>query len=352
MAEILLRELNNADLDWMLSVGTQTQVTAGKTVMAPYARPEAFHILLDGELAFLGKRPEQNNPQEIARLTSGEVFGEATLFNAPLPLEVKATQDARLFSITQTQLAAKLATDITFSGHFYRAIALILSNRLRNIYSATDQLTFSGHQAVKEAMFVFGELRDSDIDWLMSVGQIQQYSAPDDLLVQAGRPVEALYVVLSGQFSLLAFDSNCTPNPFAVCLECPYETASTMNLVTTLSKGAMAGTIAFLDFRPHLFTIRASSDAMVLRIPRPQLAAKLLQDMSFSARFHRILCLQLLELLQTSMGHLGLRPLSDTAEVEVDEGVLGDEIDMDGLQQASQGAARFNWMLQQLGTVI
>ena len=348
MAEILLRELSNADIDWMTSVGTQTQIPQGTTILKPYERPEAFHILLDGELSLMGTGKGSQPSKKIATLVSGDAFGESTLFNAPLPIEVRAEQDVRLFSITQSQLADKLAKDTTFSGHFHRAIALILSDRLRKIYAAPDQLRFSSNQAVKEAMFVFGELRDSDIDWLMSVGQIQQYSAPDDFLVQAGRPVEALYIVLSGQFSVFVFDGDHNPNPFAVCFECPYETASTMNLVTSISKGEMAGTIAFLDFSPHLFSIKTNEDAMVLRVPRPQLAAKLLQDMSFSSRFHRIVCLQLLDLFQTSMGHLGL---VDEGPEDIDEGVLGDEIDIEALQQASQGAARFNWMLKQLGTV-
>ncbi|NEQ96897.1 MAG: cyclic nucleotide-binding domain-containing protein [Cyanothece sp. SIO2G6] len=346
MAEILLKELSNADIDWLVSVGSTAQVAAGTTLFKGGEYPEMFHIILDGEVSLLGSAKGEDL-REIARLGSSDVLGVSPLFKTHLQLEAKAATDVRLFSLSQKQLAAKLASDITFKAHLYRAIALILSDRLRQIYATPDQLRFANNQAAKEAMLVFGELRDSDIDWLMSVGKIQQYSAPDDFLVQAGRPVEALYIVLSGQFAVHVFQGSRAPDPISVCFECPYKMADTMSVVTHLTKGQMAGTIAFLDFRPHLFSIRTTDDAMVLRIPRPQLAAKLLQDMNFSARFHRILGLQLLDLLQASMGHLGHDVPSEDEELDEMDG----EIDMEALQSASQGAVRFNWMLKQLGTI-
>ncbi|MGK7888702.1 MAG: cyclic nucleotide-binding domain-containing protein [Leptolyngbyaceae cyanobacterium] len=345
MTEILLKELSNADIDWMFSEGNTSQVPAGTVLVKSNECPDQFHIILDGEVSLSGLTQGESTPQDIARLGSSDVLGVSPLFKTMLPFEAKAATDVRVFSLSQEQLASKLAADVTFKAHLYRAIALILSDRLRTIYASPDQLRFANNQAAKEAMVVFGELRDSDIDWLMSVGTIQQYSAPDDFLVQAGRPVEALYIVLSGQFAIHTFEASRAPAPISVCFECPYKMADTMSVVTNLTKGQMAGTIAFLDFRPHLFSIRTTDDAMVLRIPRPQLAAKLLQDMDFSARFHRILGLQLLDLLRASVGHAHSEPGSE----ELDE--FGGEIDLEALEHASQGAVRFNWMLKQLGTI-
>ncbi|MEB3233582.1 MAG: cyclic nucleotide-binding domain-containing protein [Leptolyngbyaceae bacterium] len=347
MAESLLKELSNADIDWMFSVGKISQVAVGTTIIQANECPDKFYIILDGEVVLSGRAKGETTSQELIHLGSSDVLGVSPLFKATLPFEAKAATDVRLFSLSQDQLAVKLAADVTFKAHLYRAIALILSDRLRKIYATPDQLRFANNQAAKEAMVVFGELRDSDIDWLISVGKIKQYSAPDDFLVQAGRPVEALYIVLRGQFAVHVFQGSRAPDPISVCFECPYKMADTMKVVTNLSKGQMAGTIAFLDFQPHLFSIRTTDDAMVLRIPRPQLAAKLLQDMDFSARFHRILGLQLLDLLQTSMGHGEPDPASSGGTL----GEIDGEIDMESLEHASQGAVRFNWMLKQLGTM-
>lgn len=344
MSEVLLRELSNADVDWMVSVGEQQHFAQGTAILNAYERPESLYILLDGAIAITGVN-QNGQATTLTHVPQGGVFGIATLLDAPLPLAFRAEADCRVLAISHDLLADKIRKDTAFSGHFYRAIALILSERLRTIYASPDQLRFSDKQPMKEAMVVFGELRDSDVDWLMSIGRIQQFGA-EDFLVQAGRPVESLYIILSGQFSVAVFEGDC--NPFSVCFDCPVQTASTMDVVTYLSKGSMAGTIAFIDFRPNLFTIRAVNDAMALCIPRPQLTIKLLQDLGFAARFHRVVSLQLLALLDTSIAHLGLNASSDTGET-IDEGVLGDEINLEGLHQVSQGSARFTWMLQQLG---
>jgi hypothetical protein len=111
----------------------------------------------------------------------------------------------------------------------------------------------------------------------------------------------------------------------------------------------MVGTISFLDFRPSLILVTALKESLLLAIPRPQLVAKLQQDMGFASRFYRILAIQIAENLQAAISLMGCGQQLYNREMDMEEAMeYDDELDAESLQQVSQGAARFNWMLKQL----
>jgi bacteriocin-type transport-associated protein len=346
MTEVLLRELSNADLDWLIETGEQQSVLMHTVLLQPSQESEQVYLLLNGALTMTATSVA-GEPLAIARLTSGEMVGEAPLLVlTPLAVTVTAEQDSIVLAIPGQALHLKLQQDMTFAAHFNRAIALMLSERLRRMYEMPDQLRYAKGEAVKEALFVLGELRDSDIDWLTTAGQVQRYD-PDDFLLQAGRPVDALHIILDGAFAVSVMDE--TYDPFNICFECPIQTASTMNVVATLGKGEMAGTVAFLDFRPLPVTIRAVDDSLVLSVLRQTVVTKLQQDNGFAARFYRVVAVQLTHTLQTVMRHLGCESQVYQQGMDLDDTKFDDELDLDTLQQMSHGAARFNWMLKQLG---
>ncbi|MGB3613097.1 MAG: cyclic nucleotide-binding domain-containing protein [Elainellaceae cyanobacterium] len=355
MTEILLRELSNVDLDWMVTAGQQKQLAAGDrlTVHESHDDPGStpcLYILLDGELGII-------SPDAIApsgQLIQGEILGGEALLDLPTPPSIlQATAPSTAIAIPLQKLSSKLQDDTGFAARFYRALALILSEQLRRRYKQPATLRY-GHQreTLQEALLVLGELRDSDIDWLTTTGHVRTI-APDDFLLQAGRPVDALHLILEGTFAVLWQDGDV--NPLKVCFDCPIETAGKMQQITTLTKGEMAGTGAFLDFRPLSVTIRAQEEALVLSIPRQAVSARLQQDTGFSARFHRVLAIQLAKLLQAVTGMEAIANDEDGASagtslaMNQEAEAMDEELDLNALQQASQGAARFNWMLQRLG---
>ncbi|MGF1499148.1 MAG: cyclic nucleotide-binding domain-containing protein [Elainellaceae cyanobacterium] len=352
MTEVLLRELSNADLDWMLDIGQHHHLPAETVICQPQQQPDDVYLLLDGAIALtppphLGTA-EADEP--LVTLANGEFVGETALLNLPpLTVQTKVLQDSAVLRLPYPALKDKLQQDRAFAAHFNRAIALLLSERLRRMYERPDRLRFTQGRSAKEAMFVLGEMRDSDIDWLTTKGEIQRF-APGDFLVKAGRSVEALYVILDGGFSVLAAEG--ARNPLTLCFACPIETASTMDAITTLGKGEMAGMVAFLDFRPMPVTIRAAEESLVLSVPRQTLAIKLLQDLSFAARFYRVVAIQVSNIIQTVLEQLGYARQTYDQGMDLDETEFEGELDLDSLQQMSQGAARFNWMLKQLGVAV
>ena len=116
---------------------------------------------------------------------------------------------------------------------------------------------------------ILGELTEDDVDWLLTSGERRSVSA-GAVLVQAGLPVEALFVVLEGMFTVSP-SGPVGPEP-----------ASSV-------AGDVVGEMSFVDGRPPAATVTAREDSVVFAVPSGVLTAKLELDAGFSARFHRAL---------------------------------------------------------------
>jgi bacteriocin-type transport-associated protein len=357
MADVLLQVLSNTDIDWLIATGKQEQVTAGTVLLTPCEETDSVYLVLDGALSLMVPQIVTNpslpqlpipaaRERELMRLDHGEILGEAPLFNTRFTATIKVAENSIVLSIPRQQLTAKLQQDTHFSAHFHKAVALILSERLRHMLSKAGQSQSISEQPVKETAYTFGELRDSDVDWLLSVGRLRKVEA-ETVLVQAGRPVDGLYIVLDGllQSAVPEIDAN----PLAICFECTKKLASTEKIIANLSRGEMIGAIHFLDFRPTPMTIRCIQETLLLSIARQELEYKLQQDVSFASRFYRVLALQLSNKIQVALGSLGCTQQAYCREQGLQNIEYDDEMDLEDLEQVSQGAMRFNWVLKRLG---
>jgi len=127
----LLGGLDDQDIDWMLAVGSRQQLAADAIVIHEGHPIEALYIVLQGTLAVMV--PGSAN-QEIARLTVGDMTGEMSFVDArPPSATVKAIEEAILLSIPRSDLLLKMAQDPAFAARFYRSIAILLSQRLRDM---------------------------------------------------------------------------------------------------------------------------------------------------------------------------------------------------------------------------
>lgn len=347
MADVLLRELTNADIDWLVTTGQHDTVSAEQVMVRPDDPWRAIYVLLEGGATMFrgdaGDRP-------LTTISQGEIFGEAPLFDLPPLGMVKAAQPSQVITIPKELLTTKLTEDVAFAAHFYRAIAVMLSERLRRTFEMSDKLNLGKANAVKEALFIFSELRDSDVDWLISAGKVEKLPA-ERVLMQTGRPVDGLYLVLDGRFSIAVPDSYC--NPLSMCFTSLEKRSQSYQVLAEISKGGLPGIVSFLDSRPMPVTIRSLGESLVFMIPRSAMTVKLQIDMGFAARFYRVIAVQISELLQTVMDQLVGDPATahggDRAVQAMNDAMDDDELDLEELQQVSQGAARFNWMLEQLG---
>ena len=361
MTEVLLKELSNSDIDWMLATGSREEI-AGGTVLIRQGQPvNALYVLLDGALTVSISQPD-NNPlgrafaaleggemseREIARLSSGEMVGEIPFLEAYLPsTTVKARKKSLVLSIPQRRLATKMQQDVSFAAHLYRASAILLADRLERIVNQFGNSTVVLRQPqLREILFIFAELRDSDIDWMIAAGSVNRIAA-GNVLIHAGRPVEALHILLDGKITLSASENEL--NPLARAFSSLEDSQTPEREFATLYRGDIVGETPFVEAPPPSATVKALEDSFVLSIPRWRLAAKLLHDVGFAARFYRVLAVLLADKQQAIVSRLGYGRLNYSSDRQLDEFKFENELSSDFLAQVALAGARFDWMLKRI----
>lgn len=125
----ILHELNDDDVDWLIQVGSRTELPPGTILINEGQPADTLYILLEGALVVSVSALEG---RQIARLATGEVVGEMSFIDSrPPSATVQTLEESVVLAIPRTQLAVKLQEDVAFASRFYRALAILLSHRLR-----------------------------------------------------------------------------------------------------------------------------------------------------------------------------------------------------------------------------
>lgn len=357
MTEVLLKELSKSDIEWMIATGRRQEISAGTILVQQGKALDTLHIVLDGTLiitvsqassnpldrAFAAIEGDEASDREIARISSGEIVGEIPLINVrPIAITVRATEKSLVMSISRQQLTAKLQQDVGFASRFYRAIAILFSDRI----SQLGRSKLVPGQTLRDMLFVLGELNDSDIDWLIATGSRQKIAA-NTVLIHEGGPVDALYILLDGTMTVSVSEDK--HNPLTRAFAALEGGEPSGKEIARLSRGEIVGETPFIDARLPAKTVKAIEDALVLSIPRQQLAAKLQQDVGFASRFYRVIATLLSNRLQGMFSRLGYgrrvyskgQPLDENVEYE-------DELDFNVLDSMALAGTKFDWMLGRL----
>jgi CRP/FNR family transcriptional regulator, cyclic AMP receptor protein len=179
---------------------------------------------------------------------------------------------------------------------------------------------------MKKVLYILGELNDEDLEWLIRVGE-KKNMAPQEVLIQEGKAIDALYIVVEGAFSIQI-------------------QAAGNKEVARVGAGEVLGEMSYVDSRPPSATVVAAEKSLVLAIPRDLLSEKLKEDMGFAAHFYRALSIFMADRLRTTTSQLGYGEVDEEARAE---GALEeDELDLDQLDSASMGGARFDQIIKRL----
>ena len=134
----LFGELNDDDIDWLITVGKVAKVPPNKILITENQPLENLYLLLEGSVSV--SIVAQDRLRELAVLTSGEIFGELSFMDNRLPTaSVETLEECLVLSVPRQKISNRLQQDIGFSARFYRAIATFLATRLRNTVSALEQ---------------------------------------------------------------------------------------------------------------------------------------------------------------------------------------------------------------------
>jgi len=122
----LFGQLTDADIEWMLSKGKRERIRAGTSIVREGQPIDSLFILLDGVLEVTGPGLGTDKP---IRLGCGEVVGEISFVDSRPPT---ATVTAAAAAVVLSIPLEKLEQDHELAARFYRALAMFLSQRLRD----------------------------------------------------------------------------------------------------------------------------------------------------------------------------------------------------------------------------
>lgn len=127
----ILGQLSDDDVEWISANGVHRLAAQGETIITMGIPSDAIYFLLEGEISIA-----IDKLGEIARLKSVDIIGEMSLIEPEsLPsATVTAIVESLLLEIPKATIREKMAKDTDFAANFYRAIAIFLSDRLRQMY--------------------------------------------------------------------------------------------------------------------------------------------------------------------------------------------------------------------------
>jgi CRP/FNR family cyclic AMP-dependent transcriptional regulator len=127
--------LTDSDIDWIARVGARRRVKAGDTLIERGKPIDSILLVLEGQLLVLGR-----DTGVIARRGVGEVVGEMSMVDsAPPSATVIAEGECLILFLNKDALLRKLASDVAFGFRFYKALTILLADRLREMYLPGDR---------------------------------------------------------------------------------------------------------------------------------------------------------------------------------------------------------------------
>jgi CRP/FNR family cyclic AMP-dependent transcriptional regulator len=130
--------LNDSDIDWMARTGSRRGIGKQDVLIQESVPIDAIVLLLQGRMGV-----SVSGAGEIAQIEAGDFIGEMSLVDsAPPSATVAAKVDSVALFLDKQVLLRKLAGDHAFASRFYRALAILLSDRLR----ATERRMVYGEQ--------------------------------------------------------------------------------------------------------------------------------------------------------------------------------------------------------------
>jgi bacteriocin-type transport-associated protein len=265
-------------------------------------------------------------------------------------MTVRAAENSALLAVPYQAIAEQLEADFSFASRFYRGIAILLLERFGRLVQYFLRRQKGQIPPLQDVPLIFGELSDSDVDWMLGAGRLEEIS-DGEVLIRSGEQIENLYVILQGMIAISVKEEqpNRLTSLFAA-LESEEDTDESLEReIVRLSRGEIVGETLALDNPLSSFTLRALENSVLLRIPQRQLLVKLQQDVGMAARFYRVVAMLLSGRLQGLISRLGYgRSRYQLGQSLGQEAEYEDEIDLETMDNLTLGGARFDWMLKRL----
>ena len=181
---------------------------------------------------------------------------------------------------------------------------------------------------MRKVLFLFGQLNDDDVEWMLAAGS-RRFVPAGGTLIEQGTPVDAVFILLEGRLAVWLRSKGRPEREIA-----------------RLNAGEIVGEMSFVDARPPSATVRALEDSTVFAISKPTLNAKLATDSGFAARFYRALAIYLSTTIRERHRALVGSGTGEASEDDEEEDV--DELDSNVLDGVYLAGERFDRMLKRV----
>ena len=172
---------------------------------------------------------------------------------------------------------------------------------------------------MRKVLFIFGQMTDSDVDWLADAGERIHVKA-GTVLIEHNARVEHVYFLLDGQLVIRAGSGAA---------------------IAALESGEIVGEMSLVDPAPTTVSVEVAMDATLLRIADGVIREKLRSDPMFAARFYFALCIFLADRMRNTTMRLGY------GEATADPNAK-DELNETLLDTFHVAGARFDRLLRRL----
>jgi CRP-like cAMP-binding protein len=144
-----LAEMDDRDIDWLLASGRRRLIPKNNALIYQNSHPEALYIIIEGMFSIRIQTGEETI--EVAQVGEGELLGELSFIDARhASADVIALEDSVVWAIPWTKLSSKLFLDNSFGAHFYHALAVLVSDRMRTLQSQLDMSKIEALEVQRE----------------------------------------------------------------------------------------------------------------------------------------------------------------------------------------------------------
>ena len=124
----ILGQLSYDDIEWIINYGKKVFLKDGHILIKQGKAIQELYITLKGNFEIFN----ENSQTVLAKIGDGEILGEMSYVNEnPPSATVKALGDCIVYCIAREELNNKINLDTGFGMRFFKALATMLSDRLR-----------------------------------------------------------------------------------------------------------------------------------------------------------------------------------------------------------------------------
>jgi CRP/FNR family cyclic AMP-dependent transcriptional regulator len=183
---------------------------------------------------------------------------------------------------------------------------------------------------MRKVLFLFGQLNDDDIEWLLTAGR-KRFVGAGVVLIEQAVPVDSVFILLEGRLAVWLKPRRGQEREIA-----------------RLNAGEIVGEMSFVDARPPSATVKALEDSTVFSISKAALNAKLAADQGFGARFYRALAIYLSTTVRERHRAIGVGVGAGVTQDEEEEEYDADELDANVLDGVYLAGERFDRMVKRV----